>query len=138
MTNPVDQKPFFTKIDDAPIGKLKFDRGWTQRLVNERVGARKVDVHINHINDDSGPGDLHFHAQAENVYIVLEGVLEVVVEGERHLLEQGWVGFIPPGAHHTAGSVGGKGVTKVIEIYAPAGEDFHVVGSPKSREDDES
>ncbi|MCG8505524.1 MAG: cupin domain-containing protein [Sphingomonadales bacterium] len=133
MTDTSRQKPFFIKIDDAPTGKLKFDRGWTRRLVNENTGAKNVDVHINHINDDSGPGELHYHARTENVYIVLEGVLEVVVEGERHLLEPGWVGYIPPGAHHTAGSVGGRGVTKVIEIYAPAGHDFHVVEEPDDR-----
>lgn len=127
MPSDAAAKPFFIKIDEAPTGKLKFDRGWTQRLINENMGARLVDVHINHINDASGPGELHFHAKTENVYIVLEGVLEVVVEGERHLLEPGWVGYIPPGAHHTAGSVGGKGVTKVIEIYAPAQKDFQVV-----------
>ena len=37
------------------------------------------------------------------------------------------VGFIPPGLKHTAGSAGGHGATRVIEIYAPAGADFHVV-----------
>jgi len=121
------QKAYFINIDDAPTGKLNLDRGWFRRLVNTGMGASKVDVHINHINDDSGPGELHYHANSENVYIVLEGVLEVVVEGERHLLEPGWVGFIPPGAHHTAGSAGGHGVTKVIEIYAPAEKDFCVV-----------
>lgn len=128
--HPERGKPFFVRIEDAPIGQLKYDRGFTRRLVNQNTGARLVDVHINHINDDSGPGELHYHAHTENVYVVLEGTLEVVVEGERHLLEPGWVGFIPPGAHHTAGSVGGKGVTKVIEIYAPAGKDFQVVEAP--------
>ena len=131
MTSENQGKPFFVRIDDAPVGKLKHDRGFSQRLINESTGARLVDVHINHINDDSGPGELHYHAHTENVYVVLEGTLEVVVEGERHLLEPGWVGYIPPGAHHTAGSVGGKGVTKVIEIYAPAGKDFQVVEEPK-------
>ncbi|WP_405240770.1 cupin domain-containing protein [Lentisalinibacter orientalis] len=122
---------FSINIDDAPTGKLKLDRGWTQRLINEDTGAKKVDVHINHINDDSGPGELHYHAHTENVYIVLEGVLEVVVEGTQYLLHPGTVGFIPPGVHHTAGSLGGHGVTKVIEIYAPAGKDFHVVKAPE-------
>lgn len=120
-------KPFFTKIADAPTRAMAHGRGRSVKLVNEETGARGVDVHINHINDDSGPGELHYHARAENIYIVLEGVLEVVVEGERHLLGPNEVGFIPPGLKHTAGSAGGHGVTRVIEIYAPAGEDFHVV-----------
>lgn len=120
-------KAFFTKIGEAPSRGLKFERGRSVMLVNEQTGATNVDVHINHINIDSGPGERHFHAKAENVYIVLEGCLEVVVEGERHLLYPDDVGFIPPGVRHTAGNAGTHGVCKVIEIYAPAGPDFHVV-----------
>jgi mannose-6-phosphate isomerase-like protein (cupin superfamily) len=121
------RKPFFTRIADAPVREMAHGRGRSVQLVNESTGAQAVDVHVNHINDDSGPGELHYHARAENVYIVLEGVLEVVVEGERHLLGPNEVGFIPPGLKHTAGSAGGHGPTRVIEIYAPAGADFHVV-----------
>jgi mannose-6-phosphate isomerase-like protein (cupin superfamily) len=120
-------KAFFGKIGDAPTRSLKFDRGIMTRLVDQANGASNVDVHINTINIDSGPGEMHFHRYAENVYIVLEGLMEVVVEGERHLVGPDQVGFIPPGVVHTAGNAGTHGVCKVIEIYAPAGEDFHVV-----------
>ena len=67
-------------------------RGRSTQLVNEETGARNVDVHVNHINDDAGPGELHSHAQA--------------------------------------GSAGGHGVTREIEIYAPPGAGFHVVEAP--------
>jgi mannose-6-phosphate isomerase-like protein (cupin superfamily) len=124
------RKPFFTKISEAPIREMALGRGRSIQLVNEETGARNLDVHVNEINDDSGPGELHYHARAENIYIVLEGVLEVVVEGERHLLGPNEVGFIPPGLEHTAGSARSHGVTRVIEIYAPPGADFHVVEAP--------
>jgi mannose-6-phosphate isomerase-like protein (cupin superfamily) len=120
-------KPFFGNISDAPKRSLKFERGTATRLVDQTTGASNVDVHINHINVDSGPGEMHYHRYAENVYVVLEGMMEVVVEGERHLLGPNQVGFIPPGLVHTAGNAGTHGVCKVIEVYAPAGQDFHAV-----------
>ena len=124
-----ERKPFFTKINTAPTRQMKLGRGTGIKLINEEIGSPKVDVHLNMINDDSGPGEIHFHEHADNVYIVLEGVLEVVVEGERHLLKKDDVGFIPAGLVHTAGSAGGHGTTRVLEIYAPAGYDFHIVES---------
>ena len=120
-------KPFFTSLGDASTTALARGRGTTLGLINPAMGCGKVDVHINIINDDSGPGEIHFHKDADNVYIVLEGVLEVVVEGHRHLLKKDDVGYIPAGVLHTAGSAGGHGPTRVIEIYAPGGYDFHEV-----------
>lgn len=124
-----EAKPFFTNIHKAPTRNMKLGRGTGIELINPEMGCQKVDVHINIINDDSGPGEVHFHENADNVYIVLEGVLEVVVEGERHLLRNDDVGYIPAGVVHTAGSAGGHGPTRVIEIYAPGGYDFHEVKS---------
>ena len=124
-----DRKPFFTNINEAPTRQMKLGRGTGIKLINEETGSSKVDVHLNTINDDSGPGEIHFHQHADNVYVVLEGVLEVVVAGERHLLKKDDVGFIPAGLVHSAGSAGGQGPTRVLEIYAPAGFDFHVVES---------
>jgi quercetin dioxygenase-like cupin family protein len=36
------------------------------------------------------------------------------------------VAFITPGVRHAAGNAGDT-VARVIEIYAPAGQDFHIV-----------
>lgn len=122
------RKPFFTKIDDAPREGMRLGRGQMIRLVWPQVGADNVDLHINLINPDSGPGPLHYHERSENVYVVLEGEVEVVIEGERHLFGPGDVAFIPPGLRHTAGNSGKDNkVAKVIEIYAPPGPDFHIV-----------
>lgn len=118
---------FRTTIAGAPTGPLALGRGLKRMLVNPDIGARNMDVHINELKFDSGPGEIHYHAKAENVYIVLEGTLEVVIEGERHLLGPNEVGFIPPGVVHTAGNAGDAGiggVCRIVEIYAPAGKDF--------------
>jgi mannose-6-phosphate isomerase-like protein (cupin superfamily) len=81
------------------------------------------------INVDSGPGPYHYHERAENIYIVLEGLVEVMIEGTRHVLRKDDVAFIPPGLRHYAGNAGDT-PAKVIEIYAPAGTDFHIVDDP--------
>lgn len=88
-----------------------------------------MDVHLNVINVDSGIGPYHYHERAENVYVVLEGVAEAVVDGQRYLLRQGDVAFVPPRVPHAAGS-DGSGPVKVLEIYAPAGQDFHIIEDP--------
>lgn len=122
-------EPKIMRIEDAESTVMRYDRGHTHHLVGLPDGAEKVDVHINIINTDSGIGPYHFHEHAENVYIVLDGIAQAVVEGKRYLLVKDDVAFIPPGVHHAAGSAG-FGPVRVIELYAPAGRDFHIVDDP--------
>ncbi|MEE8497631.1 MAG: cupin domain-containing protein [Acidimicrobiia bacterium] len=106
---------------------MRLDRGETIRLVDEENGgAQKVDIHVNHLAPDSGPGPRHYHEQAENVYIVLSGMVEVEIEGEVRSLETNDVLFIPPGVIHSTSNPGPDTAT-FIEVYAPAGRDFHIV-----------
>lgn len=119
------------RISDAPTRTMRLGRGVTHFLVGPDDGARAVDLHMNVINIDSGLGPYHYHSNAENVYVVLEGVAEVVVEGEGYFLVEGDVVFLPPGVRHAAGSAG-TGAVKVLEIYAPAGQDFNIVDMPES------
>ncbi len=118
-------------LKDAPSQPMRFDRGTQIRLFGLENGAQNVDVHINVLKVDSGPGPYHYHERAENVYIVLQGTIEVVIEGQRHRLQKDDVAFIPPGLRHSAGNSGSV-PAKVIEIYAPAGVDFHIAehGAP--------
>lgn len=123
-------EPKIMRIENAEATAMRYDRGFTHHLVGPNDGAEKVDVHINVINTDSGIGPYHFHEKAENVYIVLEGIAQAVVAGKRYLLAKDDIAFIPPGVHHAAGSAG-FGPVRVIEIYAPAGRDFHIVDDPQ-------
>ena len=120
------------RIEDAPVRVMRWDRGKALRLVDEADGAKNVDVHINLINVDSGPGPTHYHAKAENIYVVLEGNVEAIVEGKKYRLGPGEVAFIPPGVRHQAGNCGDN-VARVLEIYAPAGEDFHIVDDSENK-----
>jgi mannose-6-phosphate isomerase-like protein (cupin superfamily) len=85
-----------------------------------------MDLHINQIEVEAGSGPLHYHKEAENAYIVLEGTLEITVEGESRLVGPNSVAWIPPGLHHSVGNAGDT-PARLIEIYAPAGPDFHIV-----------
>ena len=120
------------RIEDAPVKIMRRDRGKTLRRVNEEDGAKNVDVHINLINVDSGPGVTHYHAKAENIYIVLEGTVEATIEGKKVRLGPGEVAFIPPGVRHAARNGGGT-VARVLEIYAPAGQDYHIVDDEEKK-----
>jgi quercetin dioxygenase-like cupin family protein len=123
-----DEKFHRIRIDDAPTRPLPMGRGTVFKLVDPDIGAANADIHINVIEPGMGRGEIHFHEKAENTYIVLEGQLEVCIEGGiRHVLEVGEVGYIPPGIIHTATNARRDIACKIIEIYAPAGADFHEV-----------
>ncbi len=115
-----------TSIAKAEQTIMRLDRGITKHLVGPAHGAQKVDMHINVLNQDSGMGPYHYHQHAENVYLVLEGVVQVVIDGRFHEFRTDDVVFIPPGVPHAAGS-SGESKAVLLEIYAPAGRDFHIV-----------
>ena len=71
------------RIGSAEATPMKLGRGITKHLAGPRGGAQRVDVHINVINEDSGIGPYHYHEKAENIYIVLDGVVEAIVDGKR-------------------------------------------------------
>ena len=110
---------------------MKRDKGTAYDLVGAADGAERVDVHVNVLHADAPVAPYHFHAKAENVYIVLEGEADAIVDGEHLRLSPMDVVFIPPGVAHAVGGTG-DGPVKLLEIYAPVGEDFHLV------EDDEA
>lgn len=114
------------RIEDAPSRVMLPNRGKTLRLVDEADGAENLDVHINLLDPRSGMGPMHYHARAENVYIVLEGTLDVIIDGKQHRLCPGEVAFIPPGTRHAAGNHG-ENTVRLLEIYGPAGRDFQLV-----------
>src|SRR3954470_19670814 len=134
MSTMEPRTPVIMNLADASTRPVAWDRGCQVPLFGEQNGARNVDVHINVIKVGSGTGPYHYHERAENVYIVLEGIVEAVVEGKRYFLQKDDVAFIPPGLRHYAGNPGQE-PAKVIEIYAPAGQDFHIVDDPKDIEE---
>jgi len=120
------EKPFFRKMSEIPKKMMELDRGQQIPLVGPDTGAKTLDVHINLLAPGGTPGKYHYHKRSENVYIVLEGKLEVTVEGERFVLGPDDIGYVPAGLKHSASNVGDT-IVKMIEIYSPPGPDFHLV-----------
>jgi mannose-6-phosphate isomerase-like protein (cupin superfamily) len=115
----------------APVRELRFARGTATDLVDERVGARGVDVHLNRLRAGAKPGPLHYHTNSENVYYLLSGRLLVQLDDIATELAPGDAAFIPAGVPHSATNVGDDDAV-LIEIYAPAGADFVEVGPEPS------
>lgn len=111
----------------APVPRpMRLDRGTVLDLVGPSDGAENVDFHVNILNADAGLGPKHFHEKADNVYVVLEGAIEVEIDGAKQRVEEGEVAYIPPRIPHATGPADGA-PARIIEIYAPAGPDFHLV-----------
>jgi len=115
----------FTRLKDAPTDQMRLDRGTMARLCGRHTGASNVDMHINTLKPDSGPGPYHYHAESDNVYFVLEGEISVVVEGQEFRLARNDALFIPPGLKHATSNCGDV-PAQFIEIYAPSAPDFHL------------
>lgn len=101
------------RLDELPVRELF--PGLRARLVHsDRVTHSWVDV-------DAGatfPEHQHPH---EQIVSVLEGELEIVVDGQTHRLTPGMVYVIPPNVKHS-----GRGVTKcrVLDTFAPVRDDY--------------
>lgn len=101
------------QLDRVPVREIF--PGLRARLIHsDRVTHSWVDV-------DAGatfPEHRHPH---EQIVSMLEGELELVVEGTPHRLTPGMVFVIPPNATHS-----GRGVTacKVLDAFAPVRDDY--------------
>ena len=92
--------------------------------IAEGILARAVtadNVTVAHVNIKAGavvPNHQHIHEQIVNV---IEGELELTVDGDKHLLTPGKVMVLPPNIPHS-----GRAVTevKVIDVFYPIREDF--------------
>jgi quercetin dioxygenase-like cupin family protein len=101
------------KLNELPVREIF--PGLRARLIHtDRVSHSWVDV------DEGAPFALHQHPH-EQVVSVLEGELELVVEGTTHRLTPGMVFVIPPNVPHS-----GRGIkkTRVLDTFAPVRDDY--------------
>ena len=88
--------------------------------------ARRILAHgeqVMMVENEFVPGDMapeHSHPHAQITYVI-EGALEVTVDGETRMLQKGDSVFIKPYAVHRAIGVED---TLIIDIFAPMREDF--------------
>ena len=89
-------------------------------------GLRARLIHSDHVTHswvevDAGASFPEHQHPHEQIVSVLEGELELVVNGQRHRLVPGLVFVIPPNAPHS-----GRGITacRVLDAFAPVREDY--------------
>jgi putative monooxygenase len=71
---------------------------------------------------DGQPGSqqqLHEHPDSEQVYVIVAGSGEMIVEGEERHVEAGTMVFIPPGAKHAIRNSGTEPLTYVSATSPP-------------------
>jgi quercetin dioxygenase-like cupin family protein len=89
--------------------------GVRARIVHsERTSQSWVDI-------DAGASFPEHHHSHEQTVTVLEGTLDLTVNGQLHRLTPGSAFVIPPDAAHS-----GRAVTKcrVLDVFAPARDDY--------------
>lgn len=107
-----------TNLETAPLRALNPESRGTHRLLMQ--GAHDVSS-IDIIRFDirtRTQGVYHLHERTDNVMLVLAGTLEMIVDGERHVLHENDMIFIPRGIAHSSAS-GWDGSVQGVEIYAP-------------------
>jgi mannose-6-phosphate isomerase-like protein (cupin superfamily) len=118
-------------LNECDKADLEHGRGWIIRLVNPDLGTDKLDLHLNILNAGGRRGKLHHHSHSDNVYIVKRGKAELVVEGDRQIIQENDVVFIPAKLRHSLSNTGDQSF-EVFEIYAPAGDKFDFVLDEKT------
>jgi quercetin dioxygenase-like cupin family protein len=72
------------------IARSRLDLAATERFVSLRRQLGVTSFGMNQLTFDPGQrGRIHRHARQEEVYLVLEGTLRLLVEGEEHVLVRG-------------------------------------------------
>jgi quercetin dioxygenase-like cupin family protein len=118
---------FFAPQDMSLSGHVYESPGGTRiRMLLEEANLGGKEIEIGEITFPAGlnSGE-HLHGATE-IFYILSGELEHVVDGKSHLLKPGMLGFVRPPAkvNHV---VPGKEPTKALVIWAPGGEAHRIV-----------
>lgn len=113
-------------LEEGDKVPLDNGRGEKVRLVDGRLGTDAIDLHHNTLVPGGPAGRYHRHSKADNVYIVMGGVGELVADGKAYEVREGQIIFIPAGVPHSLSNPGDEPF-RIFEIYAPAGPDFDFI-----------
>jgi quercetin dioxygenase-like cupin family protein len=108
-------------------GLYRSPSGTTLRLLLDERNLGGTEIEIGEITFPPGANSgNHPHGSTE-IFYVLSGELEHVVNGEKHLLQPGMLGFVrpPDQVNHV---VPGKDPVRALVIWAPGGEAQRIVG----------
>jgi mannose-6-phosphate isomerase-like protein (cupin superfamily) len=77
-------------------------------IITKEPGTEGPEAHVHHEEDDS--------------FLVLEGEMSFIVDGEEVVAEEGTFVLVPPGVEHTFANRSDR-PAKMLNIHAPAGFD---------------
>lgn len=116
--------------EHAPPRPMARAGGRSIRLIDERLGAKTLDLHLNVLQPGSrADAPYHLHTNAENIYVVLQGRVGLRLEDRDIFAQAGQTVFIPPNIPHAVWNDGDDEV-RLLEIYAPPGADFVRLDQP--------
>lgn len=101
----------------APHEVLDFRPG--ADMTWEIVRTDEVFETVNTVGPGTGGPPVHVHPHAEERFEVLEGAIEVLVDGTWRTLGRGEQAVVPPGVPHTVRSHGGERA-RVVNTHSPA------------------
>lgn len=90
--------------------------GWRDRLISHEDAGLNPAAWV-HAVDIEGAKP-HYHKRATELYYVLDGEGDVVLDGEAHAVRKGSVVHIPPGVVH-----GARGRMRVLVVGIPHVDD---------------
>ena len=100
-------------------------RRLTQNLVGGVSPIQASNFAIGSVTLDPDGGQVPWHNQEqEEVYIVLEGTIEMCLGEEKQILRQGQAVYIPSGVFHQATNVGSS-YARMFYCYGPSGDVAH-------------
>jgi mannose-6-phosphate isomerase-like protein (cupin superfamily) len=107
-----------TNFETAPVRILSPEARGTHRLLMEGAGdVASIDL-IRFDIRTRQQGVYHYHDHTDNIMLVLSGTLEMIVGGERYVLHENDMIFIPRGVAHSSAS-GSDIPVQGLEVYAP-------------------
>jgi quercetin dioxygenase-like cupin family protein len=110
------------KIEEAD--KMVKDGVYTMRwFASKYEGAEKFRAVQYDYEPNWTTNMTHLHTERESVYIILEGLAKVHLNGEVHELGPNTVAYLSPGDIHGVVGSGPKGM-KMIEVWAPIEPDI--------------
>jgi len=100
-------------------------RRLTQNVVGGASPIQATHFAAGAITLDPDGGQTPWHQQEqEEVYLVLDGTVEVCLGGERRILTAGQAVYIPPAVFHQITNIGASHA-RFLYIYGPAGDVAH-------------
>jgi quercetin dioxygenase-like cupin family protein len=88
--------------------------GYSKYLVNDvQGGSKHVDFRISRY-PIRGEVEPHVHDVAEQIYYVISGTGLFILDGEEHIISQGFTVFIPPGVEHSLVNTGDEDIVFVV------------------------